>query len=334
LPFVRLADRHTPGRIAYELLSFPLGTTYFVFLVTGLAVGLGTSVTLLGLPLLVGMLFAWRGLARFERRLLGLTLGLDLPDPYRPLRSAGVLGRLRERLADPATWKDLVYLFLTFPLGLVSFSICVVLVSLAAGCLLAPLWYWALDGGVTIGSSRIDTFAEAVFFVPVGVLATGVGLVAVQALAAMHGWTARLLLGSSPDPELSARVEDLQGSRARIIAAADAERRRLERDLHDGAQQRLVAVSLVLGLARRRLTAGQDPPSCSRRPTRRPGWRSPSCATSRAGSTPRSSPIAVSRPPCTISPRAPECPSKCSRRPRSGSRRRSRRRPTSSSPRR
>ena len=57
---------------------------------------------------------------------------------------------------------------------------------------------------------------------------------------------------------MTARVAALQDSRARIIAAADAERRRLERDLHDGAQQRLVALSMQLGLAKRRLAKGED----------------------------------------------------------------------------
>ncbi len=254
----RLLDRRTPGRLAYSLLAFPLGLTYFVFLVTGLAVGIGTAVTLLGIPILIGMLFAWRGLAMFERRLLGLTLGLELADPYRPVRSTGALGRMRERLADPATWKDLIYLFLSFPLGLISFTVSVTLVSLSAGCLLAPAWYEAVPEGAMIGSERIDTLTEALLLVPVGILATVLGLVALWALSAMHSSAARLLLGSSPDPELSARVEDLQGSRARIIAAADAERRKIERDLHDGAQQRLVAVSLVLGLARRRIAGGAD----------------------------------------------------------------------------
>jgi signal transduction histidine kinase len=254
----RLVDRRTPGRLAYLLLAFPLGVSYFTFLVTGLSVGVGTAITLFGVPVLIGMVFAWRALARFERRLLDLTLGLELGDPYRPLKSAGVFGRLRERLADPATWKDLVYLFLAFPLGLLSFIVTITLSALVLGFLLAPVWYWTQPQGIELGLLTIDSLPKALAVVPLGAVSAVLGLLAVRALAAMHTAAARILLGSSPDPELSARVEDLQGSRARIIAAADAERRRLERDLHDGAQQRLVAVSLVLGLARRRIAGGQD----------------------------------------------------------------------------
>jgi signal transduction histidine kinase len=250
-------DRRTPGRLAYELLAFPLGLAYFVFLVTGLAVGTGTAITLIGIPVLVGMLFAWRGLAMGERRLLNLLLGLELADPYRPLGSPSALGRLRERIADPATWKDLVYLFLAFPLGLFSFVVTVTTLSVALGLLLAPVYSWALPEAIDLGFLELDTTAEALLCVPFGLLAGFLALLAIRVLAAMHTSVASLLLGSSPDPELSARVQDLQGSRARIIAAADAERRRLERDLHDGAQQRLVAVSLVLGLARRRMASGE-----------------------------------------------------------------------------
>jgi hypothetical protein len=89
----RLVDRRTAGRLAYLLLAFPIALGYFVFLVTGLATGVGTAITLIGLPLLIGMVFAWRALARFERHLLQVTPGLDLGDPYRPLKSRRALGR-------------------------------------------------------------------------------------------------------------------------------------------------------------------------------------------------------------------------------------------------
>jgi signal transduction histidine kinase len=83
-------------------------------------------------------------------------------------------------------------------------------------------------------------------------------LLAVRGLVGLHAGVGRALLSASPDPVMAARVSALQDSRARIIAAADAERRRLERDLHDGAQQRLVAMSMSLGMARRRMEKGED----------------------------------------------------------------------------
>ena len=90
--------------------------------------------------------------------------------------------------------------------------------------------------------------------------------------------------------EVEAQLTEVRASRARIVAAGDAERQRVERDLHDGAQQRLVALTLALRLARTRLGDDADPAvrsAWSRHPTRRRP-RSPSSASWPAASTPRS----------------------------------------------
>ena len=108
-----------------------------------------------------------------------------------------------------------------------------------------------------------------------------------------------------------ARTEELRASRVRIVEAADAARRRIERDLHDGAQQRLVLVSLTLE-ARRGAGAGHAPP---RRSSPRPpsscarGW--PSCATSPTGSTRPCSASTGSPPRSTASSPARRSPSTC-----------------------
>src|SRR5690606_4627558 len=94
--------------------------------------------------------------------------------------------------------------------------------------------------------------------VPLGVLVAFVGIPGLGQLGRLYGRFASVMLGSNADPELTAQVTDLQGARSRIIAAADAERRRIERDLHDGAQQRLVALTLQLRMAEARAAAG-DP---------------------------------------------------------------------------
>ena len=136
--------------------------------------------------------------------------------------------------------------------------------------------------------------------------------------------------------QLRARVEELRASRARLVEAGTAERRRLERNLHDGAQQRLVALSLThaarpgeaaQGPRRRRAAARPAPRRSSR-------WRSRSCASWRAASTRPCSRTAGSARRWRRSPGARR--SRSSSRPRraSGCPRRSRPRPTSSSPRR
>jgi len=95
---------------------------------------------------------------------------------------------------------------------------------------------------------------------------TGIGLVVLfaapwvaQGMAAMDVALARALLGPSRDEQLRARVASLTESRAGVVDAADAERRRIERDLHDGTQQRLVSLAMNLGMARARLAEDPGP---------------------------------------------------------------------------
>ena len=115
-----------------------------------------------------------------------------------------------------------------------------------------------MPDGLQIGIFTVDTLGEAIALVPLGVVLALVGIPALGALGRLYGMLAALLLGSGSDPELTAQVSDLEDARSRIIAAGDAERRRIERDLHDGAQQRLVALALTLRMAEGRAQSG-DP---------------------------------------------------------------------------
>ena len=103
------------------------------------------------------------------------------------------------------------------------------------------------------------------------------------------------------------RERELKDSRARIVAAADEARRRLERDLHDGAQNRLLAIALDLKLIQSALP-GRTRRSSSRASARSCGWPPTSCASSRAASTPPRSPSSASWPRCARSPAARRSP--------------------------
>jgi signal transduction histidine kinase len=119
-----------------------------------------------------------------------------------------------------------------------------------------------------VPAKRADLWVLTVSDQPTAWAVTGVGvLLAVVAFGLTYGLTsaegawARVMLGVSA-AQLAQRVEELQGSRARVVDAAEAERRRIERNLHDGAQQRLVALAMNLGRARARY---DDDPDAARR---------------------------------------------------------------------
>jgi signal transduction histidine kinase len=238
-------DGRSWRRIAYLLSALPLSCFYSVVILAGLSVGLGLAIVTLGLPLVLMMGF-WRWMARFERWLGERLLGVSLPSPYRPNTETGWFPRMLARAADVATWKDFAYLTAHFPLALLDLLAVVVALGIPLTLIAAPV------------TGLGDNVAVSLVLLVAGVVLLPIAVRALGAFAGIHAAVARALLTTSREVELSARVIDLRTSQARIIAAADGERRRLERDLHDGAQQRLVAVALNLRIARERMNRGED----------------------------------------------------------------------------
>jgi signal transduction histidine kinase len=243
----------------YLLASMFVGLAWFSILSVGLALGAGLLIIWVGILVLALTLLAWRGGAWLERRWVRAMLGVHIPEPYRPIPPGSLWRRARVLAGDPATWKDLTYLILLFPLGIVWFVVTTTLWSFGLGGLTAPLWYWIPSSGeVALFSNGdrsyfvLDTLPEALLACLVGAALCVVAAWAVKAMATAHGALALALLGPS-DSQLRARVEALQASRDRAVDSAEAERRRIERDLHDGAQQRLVALAMDLGMARAKL---------------------------------------------------------------------------------
>ncbi|MEY9871298.1 signal transduction histidine kinase [Streptacidiphilus sp. MAP12-33] len=195
-------------------------------------------------------------LTRIQRSRFRSLLGLDIPvvPPIRP--------RLRALTAE-TTWRQFLYHVLV-NVGVALYALGVVFVATAGlvGVTL-PAWYFALPNDLTPSApapgKQPDVLVLAVTHHGVTWIAVlgAIALVAVPWLAlfgrAMDTRAAAGLLGPNRTRELVRRVEDLAESRAEVVDAADAERRRIERDLHDGAQQRLVSLAMNLGLARRML---------------------------------------------------------------------------------
>ncbi len=235
----------------YILSGFVLATVWWSLLVTLLATGLGLLVTLVGLPILAATLYIWIWIADTERARARLLLGIEVTRPYRTLTANGWLRRTWERAKDPAVWRDLAYLLLVFfPLAIATFVIAVIAWALPLACATMPVYYGS-DVGFELGSYRleIDTLPEALGVALIGLLLLALLPWVLGLLAAAHAFTVRALLGRRS----SERVAQLTRQRTEAVDAAVSERRRIERDLHDGAQQRLTALAIDLGRARAKL---------------------------------------------------------------------------------
>jgi len=192
-----------------------------------------------------------------HRHRLRTTTGVEIPPPpaieHRWTRT-GVISYAR----SPATWRQLGYHLLAGPaLAVAAAAAVAVWLAGVAGTLLYA-YAWTLHGLLARDqSSPPNGYILHRLGIPLDLYLTVAGLVLLAAaprltatIAALDTRTARALLGLSRAEELAHRVEHLTQSRSGAVDAADAERRRLERDLHDGAQQRLVALAMNLGLAR------------------------------------------------------------------------------------
>ncbi len=186
--------------IIYLLLSFPLGTAYFVFLVTGLSLGISLLIIWVGIPILLFMLAAWWVLVAFERQLAIWLLHVDIPPMSRETasgRSAWV--RLKIHLRNPVTWKGLAYLFARFPLGIFSFVVAITLIALTGALLFAPLTCTYPECQMYTFSWQIDTLNEAVVCSILGLCVGLISMHVMNCLAFVSGRFAILMLGAAGD---------------------------------------------------------------------------------------------------------------------------------------
>ncbi|WP_306370537.1 sensor histidine kinase [Nocardiopsis sp. CC223A] len=229
--------------VAIALLEPPIGTVGDPSqLVLVLLVGLILIVCfgpLLSLPL-----------AAVERRRLRLVSPRPAESGHR-VPPPGLWGWIRVRYTEAATWREVVYLFLLLPLTFLIIVVMGTLVSFTLVLLMGPFLVEDVPGAqISLGPLAATTTEEALpltLLSPVTLLAA-VYLCGVTSYG--HGSLARALLVGPPKEELRAELTEVTHSRARLVDAFEYERRRIERDLHDGAQQRLVALNMDLGMAR------------------------------------------------------------------------------------
>lgn len=233
---------------AYLVTSVPLGILVVVVLGTGLALGVLTLVVVVGVALLAGLPVLVGVVGAIERRRLALV---------QPPPAATMSPRERFRLGRrlPMSWSEAGYaVLLGGVLWWLDFTVLVIVGTVPPVLLLAPVLYRP-DEPLQVLGWQVDSSAEAWVATGTGVPALVLAAYLLTALAVGQAALARLLLDPR-EAELAEAIADLRRSRVRLVDAFETERRRIERDLHDGVQQRLVALTMTLGRAEFELTEG------------------------------------------------------------------------------
>ena len=246
--------------LIYVVAALQWGAIALAVWITGLTVSLTLSITYVGLPLLLLSFAVFRWMCEVERRRAAWVLGKPVKAHYRPLGSGAYHRRTWAMLRDPQRWLDLLWLILLFPLGLAAGIIALTLWGCALWFLTWPAWSWALPDSF---DSTVDSWLGGTSWqsdlahVAIGLVLVLVAAWVGRAMSVGLASAARAMLGSRSS-ELSARVEQLAATRAGTVDAQAAELQRIERDLHDGAQARLVALAVDLKLAERKLDSDPD----------------------------------------------------------------------------
>ena len=236
--------------LALAVLSLAAHITLFVLSVLSIAFIL-LGIGIWAVPIVAEHV---RDLANYNRRLVATWTGIQIAEPYRPRppeADTNVWRRFVWVISDPATWRDLLWLLLGIPAGLVFGLVPACLIAYGLeGLLLVPVLLWSL--GVWYGYGAIwpiENGFQAVLTVPQGALILAGALYLGPWVRRLHAGFTRSLLGPTRSAVLVRRVQRLAETRSDTVDAQAAELRRIERDLHDGAQARLVALSMSIGLA-------------------------------------------------------------------------------------
>ncbi|GHH89674.1 sensor histidine kinase [Streptomyces capillispiralis] len=258
-------EGRTWRELAYVLLSLPISILLFVYAVTMVSLGAGLLVTFLGVPVLAAALAGCRGFGAVERARARGLLRLEVaePEPLR-MKRQGFMAWIGAVLKSGASWRALLYAVLQLPWAVLSFVVTVNVWLLGWSLLTYPLWFWVFpvyagqEGIQLYGDEHHRIYLDNPFEITVtaliGLLFTLATPWIVRALTMVDRLMVHGLLGPS---RLATRVVELESDRGVVVDTAAADLRRIERDLHDGAQARLVALAMDLGLAKEKLR--EDP---------------------------------------------------------------------------
>lgn len=241
---------------AFLITGFVTGTAIFCIAITLVSLSAGLLVLIIGVPVAMLSSEILRWCADVER------LRALIVDP-KPVRAAyrslpkSLLPMARTMISDRRRWQDVVYHVVQFPIAVVGFCVATVSWAVALGALTYPLYFWALPqgprhSGTNIDGFYVDTFPKSLVLMALGLIAVPIAFALCRLMVQVALTAIRVLLGDDLD-RLQARVSHLETTRAGAVDAQSSELRRIERDLHDGAQARMVAVAMDLGMAEERM---------------------------------------------------------------------------------
>ncbi|MEU0565437.1 sensor domain-containing protein [Nonomuraea sp. NPDC005983] len=236
------------------------------YLVTDLGLGLLALITFAAVtaaaaltPTGVGLaavppLTSWtRRLASRQRRRAAALLGTPVPERYQPLEGA-LSRRVRTALSDPAAYRDVAWLFVHGVAGTAAGYLALALPLFAVNAFTVPLWWQAVPGTSLLGYS-IDSWPAALSGIVIGLGYALLSLLVPVPLAKATARLSRVLLR----PPKQAQLAAVSAARAAALEAHELELKRIERDLHDETQNRLVAVLMNLGMLERALAEAPEP---------------------------------------------------------------------------
>lgn len=194
-----VAKPQTYKNLLYLILAFPLGMAYYVILMVGFTLGIGLSILVIGLGVLLGTVIGVRYLASFERRLANGLLGTAIATPA-DVKTAGlgVVGTAKAYLKASSTWRGLGFVVLKFWVGILSFVLLVTFLGTAVELVLVPVF----PGGVLEVqvanwevAKSVTTTTQRVVAVPTGLALALLGLHILNAFANANASIASSLLG-------------------------------------------------------------------------------------------------------------------------------------------
>lgn len=255
----RPLSRRTWNEFVYLLSTIPAGILASFIWSVGVPVSVSLVIVIIGIPIIFLVLWLLRKFAGLERRRAMIVA--DSPIDVAYVKPEGnLIDRGTGYLSDVQTWKDLAWSFLVSTFGVALAAVGIGFWLLAASWIVYPLWGWAVPGDWTplfwLTGDDVS-FVESFLIIPFGLAMVVVATWVCAGITLAMVSVSRALLGSDDARKLQIRVTDLERTREETLSQQTTDLSRIERDLHDGAQARLVALSMDLGMAEQKLE--EDP---------------------------------------------------------------------------